>query len=897
MSVALFSAFLNVSSWVDVPTLGTWTLCGVLVLTAHAFSLSVMAGRGRPHLLTSARLATLATCALVAVALFLLAYAFQTHDFRIRYVARYSDRSMPWYYLVTSLWGGQDGSLLWWSFLLCGWTTACVLWMRNRFLALQPWVLATLMAILAFFVILMLWSANPFALSWSAEVPADGDGLNPLLQNYWMTIHPPTLYMGFIGWSIPFAFAMAALFTGRLHEEWLHACRRWVLAVWLFLSCGLLLGALWSYEELGWGGYWAWDPVENASFMPWLVGTAFLHSMMVQERYAMLKVWNLFLICLTFFMTIFGTFLTRAGLISSVHSFAKSDIGVYFVGFMAVIIVACMALILWRLPKLKSDNRIESMVSREFAFLLNNWILLAMMGFVLILTTFPLITEFFQGEQVTVGPPVYNRWMVPFGIVLLVLSGIGPLMAWRRATQSHLLRAFLKPSLMGLGVGLLHFFAGPTVGLPGWVASSSIYETATGDVLAAIASAFPMMCTAGCAFVLATIFQEFWRGIRARVRNTATRGQPESLPTAMVRLIGKSRRRYGGYIVHVGIVCMYLGFTGAAYDIENEAALLPGETMNVADYTIRYDRPRMATDGAKHMAFADLTLLKGAAPSSLRTLGTLAPAKFVYRTHPDMPTTEVDIRSRLFDDVYAILSTIDPKTRRATIRVVVRPLVMWIWLGGLILILGTVIAMSPTVQEVLARNSKRAPPRNMSAAKGVAASTIILFAAFLSPALARAQDTSSLHAGSVSVHTEDERVLFERTLCMCGDCARLTLATCGCSWAEDKRQHLRQAMARGSSVQELLKQYREEHGVGSLSVPSDEGLSRALWAAPIGGGILALGGLLWVGRRWTRRRKASDATSESSFTPATGDPGDTGDPSDTGDPDAYDQQLDRELEG
>ncbi|MCA9582264.1 MAG: cytochrome c biogenesis protein CcsA, partial [Myxococcales bacterium] len=335
----------------DVPLLGTLLLGLVAISGAYTLAVSLGTAGGRPHWLSSARLGSYMTAALIVAALCVLAYAFQTHDFRIRYVARYSDRSMPWWYLLTSLWGGQDGSLLWWAFLLMGWTTACVWWMGDRFRELQPWVIATLMSILLFFVVVMLFAANPFATT-PSSIPADGEGLNPLLQNYWMVIHPPTLYMGFVGWSVPFGFAVGALATGRLGNEWLKASRPWVLWAWLFLSVGLVLGMIWSYEELGWGGYWAWDPVENASFMPWLVGTAFLHSVIVQERYGMLRVWNVFLICFAFFMTIFGTFLTRSGLIASVHSFARSDIGIYFSWYLLFLGLACIALIVWRLPKL-----------------------------------------------------------------------------------------------------------------------------------------------------------------------------------------------------------------------------------------------------------------------------------------------------------------------------------------------------------------------------------------------------------------------------------------------------------------------------------------------------------------------------------------------------------------
>jgi cytochrome c-type biogenesis protein CcmF len=673
---------------VDLPFFGNLVLCAVLVMAGYTFAVSAAATRGRPHMLVAARWGTYATCALVAVGVLLLAYAFQTHDFRIRYVARYSDRSMSWWYLVTSLWGGQDGSLLWWAFLLCGYTTACTRWMRGRYLELQPWVLATLMTILAFFTLLMLFAANPFA-TFPANVPPDGDGLNPLLQNYWMTIHPPSLYMGFVGWSIPFAFVIGALATGRLHEEWIHATRRWTLVAWLFLSIGLLLGMLWSYEELGWGGYWAWDPVENASFMPWLVATAFLHSVMVQERLRMLKVWNVFLMCLTFFMTIFGTFLTRAGLISSVHSFARSDIGIWFVWYLGLLIVGCAALMGWRWRMLRAENRIQNLLSREFAFLFNNWLLIGIMVVVLIATTFPLISEWLWDEEVTVGPSQYNKLMVPLGWALLFMMGVGPLVAWRKATGKNLRRAFVKPLAAGAVAGVLHGAVGGLVGFPAVIESSLAADIPR---LAWFFNIAPVLYTSASVFVLGTISQEVWRGVSGRMR---AHGEP--LGTAFIQLIGRARRRYGGYVVHVGIVLMYLGFTGAGYDVEKEAALSPGEVMEVQSYRLRYERPRMEVDRNKRMLFTDMTVMD----RQDRVIGTASPAKFIYRTAPEQPTSEVSIRSRPIEDLYVIMSTVDSQTKRGTFQVKIRPLVAWIWVGGIVLIFGTLIAMWPTARELL----------------------------------------------------------------------------------------------------------------------------------------------------------------------------------------------------
>ncbi|MFO0697428.1 MAG: cytochrome c-type biogenesis CcmF C-terminal domain-containing protein [Polyangiales bacterium] len=826
---------------IDIPFFGNLILCLILASAGYTFAMALAASRGRANLLAAARLGTYATSAFVALAVVLLAYAFQTHDFRITYVARYSDRSMPWWYLVASLWGGQDGSLLWWTFLLAGYTTAVTIWMRGRYLELQPWVLATLMSIFGFFSLLMLFPANPFA-TFAASVPLDGEGLNPLLQNYWMTIHPPSLYMGFVGWAIPFGFVVAGLATGRLDDEWMKAARPWAMVAWTFLSLGLLLGCLWSYEELGWGGYWAWDPVENASFMPWLAGTAYLHSAIVQERRGMLKVWNVFLLCLTFFMTIYGTFLTRSGLIASVHSFARSDIGQYFVAYMVVLGVAMIAAIVWRVPKLRAEHRIESLLSREFAFLLNNWILLGMMLFVLGATMYPLISEWLRDETVTVGPPFYNKWMVPFGLVLMLLAGVGPLIAWRKATAKNLVDALKWPTGLSIATLLAHVFAGRAVGFPAYVASEEIYDTATGRVLAELHAIAPALSTFACMFVLASVGQEFVRGAGVRVRT-----KKESWPVAMLRLVGRARRRYGGYIVHLGVMLMFVGFTGAAYDVEREAALRPGATVDVGGFRLRYDAPRMEVDPNKRMVFTDLAVEDRAG----RTLGHVSPAKFIYRTAPEMPTTEVAIRSRPREDLYVIMSTVDPQTRRGTFKVMVRPLVAWIWAGGLVVLFGAIVAVWPSAAVIVSEpKRRRSGPR-----KGLTLATaaLLLLALLGLPFLAQAQDSSTLHAGHVEIHDHDERLLFSRLLCQCGSCPRLPLDSCICGWAEEKRNELRARLAAGENVRTLQASYRALYGAKAIAVPSDQGMDRALWAVPVAILIAAAGGLFVLGKRWRDR--------------------------------------------
>lgn len=859
----------------DIPLLGTVVLCLVLISATYTMGVGVLAGRGRPHLLPAARLGTLATCAFVALGVLILAYAFQTHDFRIRYVGRYSDRSMPWWYLFTSLWGGQDGSLLWWSFLLTGYTAAFTLSVRRRVPELQPWIYVTLMSILAFFVIVMLFAANPFERVMSALPPVDGEGLNPLLQNYWMVIHPPSLYMGFVGWSVPFAFVVAALASGRMTNEWVIAQRRWAMIAWTFLSLGNLLGALWSYEELGWGGYWAWDPVENASFMPWLVGTAFIHSVMGQERFGLLRLWNVFLLFLTFFMTIFGTFLTRSGLIASVHSFARSDIGVYFVWYMVLIVVVCAALVVWRWKQLRSDNALQSTMSREFALLVNNWILLAMAAFVAFTTTWPLWSELFFNQEVTVGPGFYNKWMVPAALSLLLLMAVGPLLAWRKTSEKHMWMQLRGPLAVAAVAMVLHFTVGPMIGFPPIVASTEIYPTWTGKLLAYIFAASPAVAVPSIVFVVGTIVQEFVRGARARMSS-----KKENFVTALVRLTFRARRRYGGYIVHLGVALLCFGIVGAAYDFERESSLKVGQGINIANYELRYRGSRTEADASKTMQYADLDIFRGD-----KLVGTSSPAKFRYRTHPEMPTTEVDIRRSLREDIYVIMASVNPATKSAVIRVIERPLVSWIWIGGLIALLGSLFAFLPSAKEVLAADEAEDEqgPSRRTVWSWVTASFLFLVLMSL-PFTARAQSgSSSAHAGTVEIHDPVERQMFEGLLCMCGGCERLPLSTCGCEWAEDMRAEVRDQRAEGASPEKIRADYKERFGQKALSIPDDKGFDRALWAAPVAAiGVAALL-VAWLGRKWSRKSIVAKTSAP---------PGPTSEPSET---DPYDARLEEEL--
>ncbi len=671
----------------SMPDLGTSLLLAVMVIAGYTFAVAVAASGGRPRMLGAARLGAYGTSALIATAVLVLTYGFVSHDFRISYVARYSDRSMPVGYLIAALWGGQDGSLLWWLFLLAGFTAACVFWLRGRYVALQPYVIASLTAISMFFVIVMVFAADPFAVS-AFGTPLDGSGLNPLLQNIYMTIHPPALYMGFVACSVPFAFAIAALISGRLDNEWIVAVRKWMLFAWLFLSIGNALGMLWAYVELGWGGYWAWDPVENASLLPWLSATAYVHSTMLQERRSMVKVWNLFLISLTFFLTIFGTFLTRSGVIASVHSFAQSELGTYFLWFLGLIAATSAGLIIWRLPKLRADASIESPLSREAAFVANNWALLGATVFVGIATTFPITSKALLHETVTVGPTFFNRWMVPVGLVIFLLMGVAPLFGWRKTSTKALRSGFVLPVGAAVLTAIVHIAIGARFGYPAFVVGDPIVSGPAGLALQRIGSAVPVITSSLAALNLVVVVQEFWRGTAARRRGTG-----ENPLAALVNLVSKARRRYGGYIVHFGITLMYIGFLGQAWGVNGEASLKTGETYQVDGITLRFQRIRNEFDTAKQMLFADISVTD----RDSRDRGVLSPAKFSYRSRPDQPTTEIAVLHSMREDLYLVLGSVDPSTGRMTLQVHINPLVSWIWVGVVILILGTAISLWPEI--------------------------------------------------------------------------------------------------------------------------------------------------------------------------------------------------------
>ncbi|MBE22183.1 MAG: cytochrome C biogenesis protein [Gemmatimonadetes bacterium] len=601
--------------------------------------------------------------------------AFLTDRFDYWYVANYSNRELDTYFKVSGLWAGQRGSLVFWVLLLSLFSVVATYSNRFKNREFMPNVVGVLLSITGFFLVVLLFAdVNPFERMPFA--PADGRGLNPQLQNYWMTIHPPTLYLGFTAFTVPFAFAVSALLNGRLDTRWIVITRRWILLSWFFLANGIIFGMRWAYEELGWGGFWFWDPVENASLLPWLTATAFLHSIQIQENRGMLKIWNMGLVVATFLLTIFATFLTRSGLIESVHTFAENTkIAFIFLAFMGVVTVACIMLIVWRKPMLQSERQIESYLSRESAFLFNNVIFLAAAFAVMFGTLFPLITEGITGQTITVGPPYFNRINLPLGLALLALMGIGPVIAWRKASRRNLVKNFVTPTIVGIAVALCFYLLGAR------------------QIMALVTFGLS-------AFVMTVIVVEFIKGTKAR-----SRIEGEGHLVAFFHLIGRNRRRWGGYIVHVGVVLVFTAFAGAAFDRELIQTLEPGESVTIEsplghNYTLTYQ----GLSSARGNNLAAKTTALMAVSEDDKPIGTLTAEKRLYITW-EAPVTEVGIRSRFLEDLYLILESVsdlngafmnDPEAQRATFEVQVNILVGWIWYGGFVITIGGVITMWPS---------------------------------------------------------------------------------------------------------------------------------------------------------------------------------------------------------
>ena len=649
-----------------MPIFGDLTLSISLGLSFITIFLSVIYiyTNDKRFFFTSER-AILSVCFLVFLSTFSLFSSLINSDFNVDYVARYSSIETPIIYKFTAIWAGQSGSLLFWLFILSAYVAIVVIQNKNKHQKLMPFVIITLSSIQLFFLILVNFVANPFMPAEANFVIENGLGLNPLLQNPTMAIHPPILYLGYVGFSVPFAFAIAALCSKELDTSWLQTIRRWTLFTWLALGIGILLGGWWAYNELGWGGYWAWDPVENASLMPWLTATAFIHSIIIQEKKNMLKMWNMILILITFTLCIFGTFLTRSGIVSSVHSFTASSLGPIFLTYVFLILFVCIYLLITRSKYLKSEKKLESFVSRESGFLFNNVLFVSICFAVFWGTMFPVFSEAFTGSQITVGPPFFNQIIIPISLILLFLSGIGPLLAWRKTSKESLVRNFSIPIILALSIVLISILVG-LVGL------------------------YPIITTFLCSFVFFTIVIEFWRGIKVR-RNK----YKENILIALLTMINKNRSRYGGYIVHLGIVVMFIGFIGKAFDIEKESSIRIGESIFLSNYKITLLNLR-ENERPNHYAWiADLEVKKDG-----KIISTLVPEKRVYfhkNENPDrrQPHSELSIFSTWREDVYSIFGGIDTEKGLLSIKIMINRLVKLVWLGGYFVLFGTVIALWP----------------------------------------------------------------------------------------------------------------------------------------------------------------------------------------------------------
>ena len=653
---------------------GSFALILAFVCAAYAFAGGIAAIVTRhPLLIKSTRQAGIATCCLIFLGTFSLEYLFFTDNFSVAYVVSHSNRDLSTFYKVAALWSGMEGSLLFWSFLLAIYVISVLIAYRNKNGELMPYVGMVMAGVQLFFLTLNNFVESPFkALGVSGAdgvmnfvSRTDGNGLNPLLQYPEMVIHPPNLYSGYTGFTIPFAFALGALLARYPGEKWIHLTRKWTMIAWMFQSAGIVLGAHWAYAVLGWGGYWGWDPVENASLLPWLTGTAFLHSVMMQEKRGMMKVWNVWLVFCTFLLCILGTFLTRSGVVSSVHAFAQSNIGPWFVGFMGIVLLVCLGAYLKNRDYLKSENQLDSVISRESSFLFNNLVLLVLCIAVLSGTLFPVFSEWFTGDRISVGAPFFNKVNIPAGLLLLFLTGVGPLLAWRKTSTESMKRNFGGPLAVGLLTGVIAFGFG-------------------------FRAFYSLICLILCMFVAATIVLEFYRGAKViRARSGA------SFAACAIDLTMRNTRRYGGYIVHVGMVFVFIGLSGAAFNRDIQKGMQIGQSMQIGPYTLVLQ----GADSKPEKNYTAQRMLVEVLRDN-KPMMMMFPEKRNFVTNKENGTM-VAIYSTLKEDLYVVFAGEDPETNLPVIHAFLNPLVKWIWFGGVVVVFGTIVALLPNRRAVL----------------------------------------------------------------------------------------------------------------------------------------------------------------------------------------------------
>ncbi len=647
---------------------GSFALLLAFIAAVYAFGAGI-AGiiTRRPLLTKSARNAGMAVFGLITLAVGALEYFFFTDNFSLAYVVEHSNRALPAFYKFAALWAGQEGSLLWWSWLLSIYAFSALFLNRKKHPELMPYVGVILAGVQIFFLTLNNFVASPFHVlggvgaggAMQVATLSDGNGLNPLLQYPEMVIHPPMLYSGYTGFTIPFAFALAALLGRYPGEKWIHITRRWTMVAWGFQTVGILLGMHWAYAVLGWGGYWAWDPVENASLLPWITGTAFLHSVMMQEKRGMMKVWNVWLVFVTFMLCILGTMLTRSGVVSSVHAFAESSIGGWFVGFLGIIFVVCLAAWWKNRDYLRSDNQLDSIVSRESSFLFNNLVLLAACFAVLWGTLFPVFSEWFTGSKISVGPPFFNKVNIPIALFLLLLTGIGPLLAWRKTSFDALKRNFAWPLAGGIAAAIIALFFG-------------------------FVGVYPFMCLMLCVFVALTIQAEFYRGARVISQRDGT-----NLLTAAGELTMRNTRRYGGYVVHFGMVLIFIGICGTAFKQDIQKQMAPGDTLSIGPYTLVCQNFDETQNDNYTSQRATLEVFRNGKSEMM-----LYPARRFFLAS-QVTETMVAVESSPLRDLYVVYAGRNPDTNQPEIHAYINPLVKWIWFGGIVVVLGTGLAMLP----------------------------------------------------------------------------------------------------------------------------------------------------------------------------------------------------------
>ncbi len=647
---------------------GSFALLLALLASVYAFVAGIVGIVTRRTILTkSARNAGMAVFGLVTLAVASLEYFFFTDNFTMAYVAEHSNHALPLFYKFAALWSGQEGSLLFWSWLLSIYAFSALFLNRKKHPELMPYVGVVLAGVQTFFLTLNNFVATPFSVLASANSNgvfhlarvAEGNGLNPLLQYPEMVIHPPMLYLGYTGFTIPFAFALAALLGRYPGEKWIHITRRWTMVAWCFQSVGILLGAHWAYAVLGWGGYWSWDPVENASLLPWITGTAFLHSVMMQEKRGMMKVWNVWLVFTTFMLSILGTLLTRSGVISSVHAFAQSGIGTWFVTFLVIIFAVCFWAYWMNRDYLRSDNQLDSLVSRESSFLFNNLVLLAACFAVLWGTLFPVLSEWFTRSKISVGPPFFNKVNVPIALFLLLLTGVGPLLAWRKTSFDALRRNFAWPLAGGVLAGVVAFIFG-------------------------FREVYALICLILSVFVTLTIFAEFYRGARVIAARDHT-----NILSAVGDLTMRNTRRYGGYVVHFGMVLVFIGIAGSAFNKDIQMDMAPGQTLSIGPYTILCQNFDQVANDNYQSERATLEVFRNG-----HSVMMLYPQRRLYLAS-QVTETMVAVQSSPLRDLYVVYAGQNPDTGKPVIHAYLNPLVKWIWFGGIVVVLGTGLAMLP----------------------------------------------------------------------------------------------------------------------------------------------------------------------------------------------------------